>query len=130
MTEVIAEGMDENVLLAAAAAVESGSSHPLADAIVRYAQEKAAPEGLSVSDFENMPGKGVRARLSDGRTVLIGNDKLMRENDIDASVFAEDAARLSGRGETPIMVAVDQKPAGIISWRIPSRTRAWRRSSA
>lgn len=115
VTKVIRGNMEQHELLAIAAAVESSSGHPLADAIVRYAQENETPAGLSVSDFENMPGKGVRAKLKDGRTVLIGNKTLMNENGTDTKVFEQDAARLAEQGETPMMIAVDKLPAGIIS---------------
>jgi Cu+-exporting ATPase len=73
------------------------------------------PYELTVSGFENLSGKGVRAKLPDGRTVLIGNDKLMQEGGVETMALQEEAARLSERGETPMLIAVDSIPAGIIS---------------
>lgn len=115
VTEIIPDGMEEDELLALAAAVEVGSGHPLADAIVSCAEARGLPANLSASEFENLPGKGVRARLPDGRTVLVGNDKLMRENGVETAGLTADAARLAAQGETPMLIAVDNVQWGIIS---------------
>jgi Cu+-exporting ATPase len=115
VTDVIPINIEEYELLSLAAAVEAGSAHPLADAIVRFAQAKELPAGLSVSDFVYLPGKGMYAKLADGRTVLIGNDKLMRESGVDTAALQSDAIRLSEQGKTPMIVAVDNEPVGIIS---------------
>jgi len=115
VTDIIPVGMEEEALLSLAAAVESGSGHPLADAVLTYAKERGVPYGLTVSGFENLSGKGVRAKLPDGRTVLIGNYKLMQEGGVETIVLQAEAARLAERGETPMLVAVDGAPAGVIS---------------
>lgn len=115
VTDVIPISIEENELLSLAAAVEAGSAHPLADAIVRFVQAKGLSGGFSVSDFEYLPGRGIHAKLADGRTVLIGNDKLMRESGADTTALRSDATRLSEQGKTPMIVAVDNEPVGIIS---------------
>lgn len=108
VTEIISVGADESELLEYAAAVEAVSDHPLAKAIV----EKAGSVSKQVSDFENISGMGIKATV-DGRTVLVGNRRLM--DGIDISAMESDVNRLSGQGETPMYVAADGKLMGIIS---------------
>ncbi len=115
VTGIYPGSIDRDPLLSIAAAVEAASGHPLADAIVNYAKSKGLSTDLPVSDFESLPGKGVRARLPDDRTVLIGNEKLMQENNVPTGELQAEAARLSAQGETPLLVAVDRSPAGLIS---------------
>ncbi len=115
VTEIIPSGMEKDELLALAAAVEAGSGHPLANAIVNCAKTRGLSVNLSVSGFENLSGKGVRAKLQDGRTVLIGNDKLMKENGVETARLRAEAVRLAKQGETPMLVAVDNVPMGIVS---------------
>jgi Cu+-exporting ATPase len=115
VTDIVPIGMEKKELLELAAAVEAGSGHPLADAIVRSATEYGMSAALSASDFENFSGKGVRATLSDGQKVFVGNDKLMHENGVDTQVLQPDAAAFSAQGKTPMFIAVDHSLAGMIS---------------
>ncbi|MDS0295456.1 heavy metal translocating P-type ATPase [Halogeometricum luteum] len=95
--------LDEDDVLRLAAIAESGSEHPLARAIVSGAEER----GIDVTDpedFENVPGHGVRATV-DGSDVLVGNRKLLRDNDIDPSPAAETMERLENEGKTAMLVA-------------------------
>jgi Cu+-exporting ATPase len=115
VTDIVPIGMEQKELLELAAAVEAGSGHPLADAVVRSAAEHGISTALSASDFENFSGKGVRATLSDGRKVFVGNDKLMQENSVDTQVLQPDAAGFSAQGKPPMYVAVDHSLAGMIS---------------
>ncbi len=108
VTEIISEGITETELLEYAAAVESVSDHPLAKAIV----ERAGEVKKTVSDFENISGMGIKAAV-DGKTVLVGNRRLMEG--IDISKAEADVKRLSSQGETPMYVAVDGSLAGVIS---------------
>jgi Cu+-exporting ATPase len=106
------ENTEETVLRVAASA-ESGSEHPLARAIV----EGAAERGIDPSeptDFENVPGHGVRATI-DGSEALVGNRKLMRDNDIDPSPAEEDLDRLEGEGKTAMLVALDGELVGVVA---------------
>ena len=107
-TEPATEASDEETVLRAAASAESGSEHPLAQAIVDGANERginlADPEG-----FESVPGHGVRATV-DGDEVLVGNRKLMRDNNIDPSAAEDELERLENEGKTAMLVA--RVPAG------------------
>ena len=104
---------NEDELLALAAAVESRSGHPLAQAVVRAAQLKglALPQ---IGDVESLTGRGLRS-IVDGQTVLIGNLRLMTESNV--SVLDDGRAhleRLQGEGKTIMLVAVNGKLAGVI----------------
>ncbi len=102
--EVTADVEDDTVL-ALAAAVEDLSEHPIAEAIVRTAKEKGLRLG-KVSDFEAVPGFGASA-IVDGRKVDIGADRFMEKLGLDVSRFAQEAHRLAEEGKTPIYVALD-----------------------
>src|SRR6056297_219017 len=105
--------VDESLVLGAAASAESGSEHPLAEAIVEAARER----GLDItepSEFENVPGHGVRATSEYGET-LIGNRKLMREEGVDPDPAAETMERLESEGKTAMLVAVAGKLVGVVA---------------
>ncbi|MBI5293274.1 MAG: cadmium-translocating P-type ATPase [Chloroflexi bacterium] len=106
-------GTDEQ-LLALAAAVESRSGHPLAQAVVRAAQGRRLALPV-IGDVESLAGRGLRS-IVDGQTVLIGNLKLMTESNV--SVLDEGSAhieRLQGEGKTIMLVAVNGALAGVIA---------------
>ncbi len=105
--------LTEDELLRLAAAVEKGSEHPLAAAIVEGAQSRnlTLPE---VRDFNAIPGHGVEATVESKR-LLLGNLKLMRDRGIDVGALAQQAERLADDGKTPMYVALDGKIAGIIA---------------
>ena len=114
LTDVeVAAGFVEADVLAAVAAVESRSEHPVAQAIVTAAQGRglrlATPEA-----FEAEPGFGVRATV-EGRRVEVGADRLMRQLGLDVAPFAGLAARLAGEGKTPLYAAIDGRLAAIIA---------------
>ena len=114
VTDVIpAEGFDADEILRMAASAERGSEHPLGEAVVDGAQAR----GLDLadpSDFEAIAGHGIRATV-DGRGLLLGNLKLMREQGVDASGLEETVSRLAGEGKTPMYIAVDGQPAGVVA---------------
>ncbi|MGO4840485.1 HAD family hydrolase, partial [Rhizobiaceae sp. 2RAB30] len=114
LTDVVAfEGFDVAGLLALAAALEKGSEHPLAEAIVEGAKER----GVTVADaegFEAVTGKGVSGTVS-GRAVAIGNRAMMEELGLDASQAAARADELRAEGRTAMFVAVDNRLAGIVA---------------
>jgi Cu+-exporting ATPase len=100
-------------LLVATAAVEALSEHPLGRAMVVAAKGK----GLAIppaAGFAAIPGYGLSAAV-DGKTVLVGALRLMTREGIETAEFAAAADRLSQKGRTPILVAVDGKPAGILA---------------
>ena len=103
----------EETVLRVAASAESGSEHPLARAIVEGAEER----GIDLSDpteFENVPGHGIRATVDDSEA-LVGNRKLMHDNDIDPSPAEEDLDRLEKEGKTAMLVAFDGKLVGVVA---------------
>ncbi len=115
-------GFSDELLLAMAGAVEQGSEHPLATAIVGAARER----GLKLDraeDFEAITGKGVRGTVA-GRSVLLGNLRLLEEDGVDTRALLEAAARRRAQGETVMFAAVDGKPAGIVAVSDPVRPSA------
>ena len=106
LTDVLVEkGAREDDVLALAAAAETGSEHPVAQALVAEAERR----GLTLrpaADFEAIPGYGVRAQVA-GRRVEIGAARLMEQISADVGGFAEQADRLAGEAKTPFFVAVD-----------------------
>ena len=114
LTDVlVVNGFAEDEALRPAAAVEKASEHPLAQAIVEGAQQR----GLTLSealDFQAIPGHGVVGTV-DGRTVLLGNLKLMRERGIDVAALEGEARRLADEGKTPMYLAIDGIAAGIVA---------------
>ncbi len=83
VTDVVVDGMSEDDLLALVAAVERESQHPLAGAIVRFADDRGVP-ALDAKGFRNVPGHGAGAQVQ-GRRVLVGNRKLMADEGVDVA---------------------------------------------
>jgi Cu2+-exporting ATPase len=108
---VTADGITEDVLLQAAAAVEQGSAHPLAQAVLRRASKltTAPPTG-----FKNIDGMGAQAE-TDGGTVFLGNRLLMDTQKIALGSMEPEAARLQGEGRTVIHVAQKGRILGLIA---------------
>lgn len=113
LTDVVASGFPEDDVLRLAAALERGSEHPLGEAIVKGAEAR----GLKLSDakgFAAIAGHGVGGEV-EGRAVLLGNAKLMRDRSIAIEHLTKDWERLAGEGKTPMFVAIDGKPAGLVA---------------
>lgn len=107
VTDIAPVGISDKELLQIAASIEYLSEHPLAKAIVEKAD---GLEFSDVADFEQIVGQGVKGNV-DGKKVLAGNYKMMRENNIEVSedeIFAND-------GKTSLYFAVDSKFVGIIT---------------
>ena len=109
---VPAQGFDEADTLRLAAAIEKGSEHPLAAAIVEGAQERGLDLPAS-SDFESHTGKGVTGSV-EGRKVALGNSALMSELGVDAAPLQARADEHRAEGEGVMFVAIDGKLAGIV----------------
>jgi Cu+-exporting ATPase len=107
------EPYSKTQVLQFAAGLEQASEHPLAAAVVASARE-AGVAIPSVESFDAIPGRGV-VGIIDGRTVVIGNDALMRERGIEAGGLTAQAASLQAEGQTVVFVAVDGCPAGTIA---------------
>src|ERR671926_1310965 len=115
VTDIIdLSGMGEDEILRLAAIAESGSEHPLGQAVVNYAKEK----GIVISNpdsFEAVSGHGLRAIYAD-HTILIGNRKLMEDKAISVTETVEEALKqLETQGKTATLIAVNNKIAGIIA---------------
>ena len=100
-------------LLYYAASGETGSEHPLGEAIVQKAKEENMT--LAKPDhFEAIPGHGIRVEI-DGKDMYIGNRKLMLEQKIDLSSMEKESDRLADEGKTPMYLSIDGELAGIIA---------------
>lgn len=102
----------ENLLYYAASG-ETGSEHPLGEAIVQKSKEENMT--LAKPDhFEAIPGHGIRVEI-EGKDMYIGNRKLMLEQKIDLSSMEKESDRLADEGKTPMYLSVDGELAGIIA---------------
>lgn len=113
VTKIVALGMPEDDLLSYAASLEQSSEHPLAYAIVVAAKEK----GLAIAkaeEFDSPTGKGVVGEVN-GRTVALGNIKMMTELNIDVSFLEKQGDELRQDGATVIFAAVDGKAVGLLA---------------
>ncbi len=123
LSSIAAEpGFSEDEVLAFAAAVERGSEHPLAAAIVAAASQRKL-RVADTSQFESLTGKGVVGRV-EGRTVAFGNATLMKEKGVDVGRLAAAAEAQRAEGRTAMFLAVDDKAAGLIAVGDPIRADA------
>jgi Cu2+-exporting ATPase len=113
VVDVVTDGVDRTELLRLAAAVERESEHPLAEAVVRYADGADVPRAAA-GGFENVPGQGARAKV-DGHLVAVGNDRLMAAEGVDVATLAERQAQLASVGRSTVFVAIDGRAAGLIA---------------
>ena len=114
VTDVLtADDYDEQTLLQLAATLESASEHPLAMAIVESAKDKGIKIGM-LENFNAIAGHGVEADV-DGKALLFGNEKLMRERRIEIGDFVVKAQALAADAKTPMYFAVNNSFAGIIA---------------
>lgn len=112
VTQIEALHMSEDELLTLAASIENSSQHPLAKAIVAYAKEKKISL-QKVEQFEMLSGKGLKGWIH-GKMILSGNQRLMKEHDIDLSPVEALAQQLSNHGKTPLYYAYDGQIIGLI----------------
>jgi P-type Cu+ transporter len=113
VTNVFGDALSPQRILFYAGSVEKGSEHPLGEAIVRAALAK----GISLEqadEFEALPGHGIRASLQ-GKEIILGNERLMKDRKIDLEAFQPEAEELSSQGKTPMFVAIDGTAMGIIA---------------
>lgn len=114
VTDIIATAaIGKDAVLHLAGSVERGSEHPLGEAVVREAKSKSI-ELSEPSDFEAIPGKGVRANV-DGKMVLLGSRRLAADEGIDLEDFESELKRLEEAGKTMMFVIVDGKIAGLLA---------------
>jgi len=107
------KGHDEAEVLRLAASLERGSEHPLAEAIVRGAEERGV-EFAKAEDFEAVTGKGVKGRV-DGKAVALGNAALIRDMGLDSGALVDTANGRRDEGETVMFIVLDGAIAGLVS---------------
>lgn len=114
VTDIVAfYDFSENDALQMAASMETGSEHPLAQAIVESAKEKDI-ELKKSSDFNSIAGHGVEGKV-DGKHLYFGNEKLMRDQGIEIDNAVDKAQELASEAKTPMYFAIDKKLAAIIA---------------
>ncbi len=107
------QGYDAKELLVYAGSAEMGSEHPLGQAII----EEANQLGLSLetpTEFDAIPGKGISTKINN-KILLIGNEKLMTDNNIPLNGYGNKFKEFQQQGTTTILVGIDNKIRGIIS---------------
>lgn len=114
LTDIVAaDGFGENDFLKIVASAEKSSEHPLAEAIVRGAEERNLTFE-KVENFNALEGRGIEAKIS-GRNLLLGNLRLMNERKIELNRAGITVEKLAGEGKTPMFAAIDNKFAGIVA---------------
>ncbi|WHP30285.1 copper-exporting P-type ATPase CopA [Trabulsiella odontotermitis] len=108
---------DEREALRLAAALEQGSSHPLARAILEKAGDATLPQ---VNGFRTLRGLGVSGE-AEGHTLLLGNQALLNEQQVDTKALDDELAAQASRGATPVLLAVDGQAAALFAIRDPLR---------
>ncbi|MCS6325956.1 MAG: copper-translocating P-type ATPase [Nitrospira sp.] len=110
---VLGTEWSEKDLVRLVASIETSSEHPLAEAIVRYANEQSLP--LATADsFQSVTGRGATG-VVDGAALAVGNEALMADYAVDLIATKEEAERLAGEGKTPMYIAINGKLAGVIA---------------
>ncbi|MCY8913927.1 copper-exporting P-type ATPase CopA [Bacillus atrophaeus] len=110
---VAADGFEETELLRLAAAAETGSEHPLGEAIAAGVKEKGI-DIPKLTRFEAKIGAGVSAEAA-GKTILVGSRRLMESEGVQHEALLSQMSALEGEGKTVMLVSVDGEPAGLIA---------------
>lgn len=113
VTDVKAFDMEEDRLITIAAAMETGSEHPLAEAVCEYAKEKKITP-VELQRFEAVFGQGIKAVI-DGEEFFAGNAKLMEAQGIDAEPVKDQLDELAEQGKTPLIFAAKKDIIGIVA---------------
>jgi Cu+-exporting ATPase len=115
VTDMIpAKGLGEKEVLRLAASVEKGSEHPLAEAIIRKAEQEGV-KLYKLKGFEAVTGRGIKADIEGQSTVLVGNRKLMDEAEIDYEGLEPELKRLEDEAKTAILIAENGRCVGIVA---------------
>ncbi|OCL88826.1 putative copper-importing P-type ATPase A [Aliarcobacter thereius] len=110
---IVNSGINEKRLLQIAYSLENNSEHPLADAIIKKAEDEKI-ELLKVEDFKAQNGLGVEAKI-ENETIFIGNKKFLENNNILLEEFFEKSEKLASSGKTPIFISNNKKILGLIA---------------
>jgi Cu+-exporting ATPase len=119
---LVLSDLAEADILSLAAALERGSEHPLAEAIVEGAKAAGVAK-QDATDFEAVTGKGVRGKVG-GRAVALGNSAMMQDMELDVTRAEERANTLRAEGKTAMFVAVDGALVGIVAVADPIKEGA------
>lgn len=111
--EITLSGISEKDFLLLAGSVEKNSSHPLAKSIIEYCSAKNVQLAVC-EDYTETAGGGLSGKVN-GRSIIIGNSRLMKQNNIDVSVMSTKSAEIARMGAVPLYTAVDGRCAGIIT---------------
>ena len=121
----VAAGTTEEEALRLLAAVEGGSSHPLAVAILEEAKKRDLKPTEKVEGFENVAGHGLKATV-EGKQVLVGNARLLTDAGIDLAPIQVPLNALMAGGKTVILLAVDKKAVAVVGVSDPIKPSAKR----
>ena len=113
VTDIIPFGIDKDELLRLAGSIEKGSEHSLAEAIVKFAEDKKLSLNKA-EKFKAIPGHGVEG-IIDGKRVIFGNKRLMDKESIDISLALKEIDEMENNGKTVMMLGVENKLAGLVS---------------
>ncbi len=117
-----APGKEAGAVLRLAASLEAGSEHPLAEAVVAAARDRGL-ELAPVTGFQAVAGRGVAGTV-EGRPILLGNARLLRDRGVDPEPLAREAESLAAQGETPVLLAIDGEAAGVLAVADPVKPEA------
>lgn len=109
---VYTNDMAEEILLSLIGSIEANSSHPLANSITEYCAIKGIAPAVC-TDYSETPGGGISG-TANGRKIFIGNRRLMEQNKIDISTFADKAEKAALEGGIPLYTAIDGRSEGMI----------------
>lgn len=113
-------GVEQSTALSLVHALERGSEHPLAAALMTYAQENDAP-AADIEHFDSVTGGGVKAQTPDGKALLLGNARLLKEVGVDLNAGEDQARALEEQARTLVYLAVDGKLAALFGISDPLR---------
>ncbi|MBI2798034.1 copper-translocating P-type ATPase [Candidatus Saccharibacteria bacterium] len=120
---VTAKAIQESEFIRLVAAAESGSSHPLAQAVLDEAARRKLKLPSGLSGFNNISGHGVEATV-EGKKVLVGTAKLMNDRNVDLKPLNNDIDRLLKNGKTLIIAAINGQAAGVLAASDPAKPTA------
>lgn len=113
VTDIVEFTKSKEEILRIAASAEKASEHPLGEAIVKKAEDEGLKH-IEVESFSAVPGKGLEAKL-ENKEILIGNRRLINENNIEIADKESEIERLEKEGKTAMLVAIDNELVGIIA---------------
>ncbi|KKR58098.1 MAG: Heavy metal translocating P-type ATPase [Candidatus Woesebacteria bacterium GW2011_GWC2_40_30] len=124
ITDIVAvKGFTQDQIIRLNAGAEAKSSHPLSLAVLEEAKRRKISIPVKIEKFKNLAGHGVEA-VVDGREILVGTVKLMNDRKLDVSPLQKDIDRLLSEGKTIMILAVDNRIAGIAAASDPIKKNA------